>query len=223
LLASVVSAASLIFAASGAFYVMKDSLNIIWKVKAVPNNGLVKFAIDRLRSLGVVLSIGFILLVSLVLNGLISAFATYFKGMLPNVVPYVLLAANFLVSLLITTVLFAIIFKTLPDVRNKWSDVWVGALVTALLFALGRWLIGVYIGQADVGSTYGAAGAIVVILVWVYYASQILFLGAEFTYVYSRRFGSGIQPSDHAVRVVKREVELNEQGRRISATERSDR
>lgn len=209
-LASVISAATLLFAASGAFYTMKDALNIIWKVKAVPRNGIVKYALDRLWSFAIVLAIGFIFLVALVVNALVSQFAGFLGNVLPGAVRYVLVVVNLSVSVLVTTLFFAIIFKTLPDVKNRWSDVWIGALFTALLFALGRWAIGFYIGTAGVGSTYGAAGAIVVILVWVYYAAQILFLGAEFTYVYARHRSSAIQPSANAVRVITREVLIDE-------------
>ncbi len=219
-LAAVISAVGLIFGASGVFYVIKDSLNIIWKVKAVPKSGLAKFAVDRMRSLAIVLSIGFIMLVALIVNGVVAVLANYLNRFMPDITTYLIEAVNIGVSLLITTLLFAIIFKTLPDVKNYWSDVWVGAFVTAVLFALGKLLIGLYIGSADVGSTYGAAGSIIVILMWVYYASQILFLGAEFTFVYARRYGSGIRPSEHAVRVVQREVELDDDGRRIKTTER---
>lgn len=218
-LAAVISAVGLVFGASGVFYVIKDSLNIIWKVKAVPKSGLAKFAMDRMRSLAIVLAIGFIMLVALIVNGMVAVLAGYLNRFMPDLATYVIEAVNIGVSLLISTLLFAIIFKTLPDVKNNWSDVWVGAFITAVLFALGKLLIGLYIGSADVGSTYGAAGSIIVILMWVYYASQILFLGAEFTFVYARRYGSGIRPSEHAVRVVQKEVELDDDGRRIKTTE----
>jgi membrane protein len=214
-LATIISVLSLVFAASGVFYSIKDALNTIWKVKAVPKSGIAKFALDRLRSLAIVLSIGFIMLVSLVLDGLIAGLASYLGNVMPTITVYLVKGLNVAVSILIASALFAIILKSLPDAETRWSDACVGAVFTALLFTLGKWAIGLYIGRADIGSTYGAAGAIVIILLWVYYVSQILFLGAEFTFVYARRYGAGIRPSQHAVRVVQREVEVDDEGHRI--------
>jgi membrane protein len=212
-LATLVSTLSLVFAATGVFYSIKRALNTIWKVKAMPKSGVAKFAVDRLLSLAIVLSIGFILLVSLVINGLVAGLANVLSNTFPEITLYLVKVINFVASTAVSALLFAIIFKTLPDAKNEWSDVWIGSVVTALLFALGKTVIGLYIQNTDMGSTYGAAGAIVVILVWVYYAAQILFLGAEFTFVYARRYGSGILPSAHAVRVVRREVEVDDNGR----------
>jgi membrane protein len=209
-LATALSAASLLFGATGVFYMIKDSLNVIWKVKAVPKSGIWKFIKDRILSFALIIALGFILLVAQVLNAIILALGEYLERILPDVTAMLLQLGNIAISLLVSTVLFAIIFKVLPDVRNRWSDVWVGAFFTAVMFAVGKALIGVYIGASDVGSTYGAAGSIVVILLWVYYASQILFVGAEFTYVYARRYGSQILPSSHAVRVVRQEVEADD-------------
>ncbi len=209
--ATLLSAVSLVFGATAVFYAIKDSLNTIWKVKATPRNGIIKFITDRILSFAIVLAIGFILLVAQVLNAAILAMGEYLSGYLPDATAFLIQLGNLSISLLITTLLFAIIFKVLPDVTNRWSDVWVGAVFTAVMFALGKLVLGWYIGSIDIGSTYGAAGSIIVILIWVYYAAQILFLGAEFTFVYARRYGSQILPSEHAVRVVRREIEIDDQ------------
>jgi membrane protein len=152
---------------------------------------------DRFLSFSLVLAIGFLLLVSLILSAALAAVGKYLSGVLP--VPSALMQGlNFALSFAVTTLLFALIFKVLPDVRIRWRDVWIGAAVTALLFSVGRFLIGLYLGRSSVSSAYGAAGSLVVVLIWIYYSAQILFLGAEFTQVYASRFGRGLEPKPNA-------------------------
>jgi membrane protein len=176
---------------------LQDALNTIWEVQPKPA-GLVGSLKRRLVPMSMVLGIGFLLLVSLVLSAALSALSHFFNQLLPGT-SVLWEIVNFVVSFGAVTGLFAAIYKVLPDVKIRWSDVWIGAAVTALLFTIGKLLIGLYLGNASIGSTYGAAGSLLVVLVWVYYSAQILFFGAEFTQVYARRFGSQIVPSEHAV------------------------
>jgi len=187
----------LIWSASNVFSQLQDALNTIWEVQPKPA-GIVGSLKRRLLPMSMVLGIGFLLMVSLVLSAGLVALGHFFSGLLPGM-PVLWEVVNFVVSFAVVTGLFAAIYKLLPDVEIKWSDVWIGAAVTALLFTVGKLLIGLYLGNASIGSTYGAAGSLLVVLVWVYYSAQILFFGAEFTQVYARRYGSQIVPSEHAV------------------------
>lgn len=196
--ASLVSIGVLLFGASGLFAQLQDALNTIWEVQPNPKQGVASFIRTRFLSFSMVLGIGFLLLVSLVISAGLAAFVSYISSLLPAVAS-LLQIANFILSFGVTTVLFGLIYKFLPDVKINWSDVLVGAAITSLLFALGRYLLGLYLGNSSFSSTYGAAGSLVVILAWVYYAAQILFLGAEFTQVYARRYGSQIVPDKNAV------------------------
>lgn len=189
--AAVIAFATLLFGASGVFQQLQDALNTVWGVEAKTGGGIWGVIKDRFFSFVAVLGTGFLLLVSLVLSAGLAAFGKMFGGWLP--VPEAILhMANFIVSFAVITGLFAMMFKLLPDAKIAWRDVWVGAAITSLLFTIGKFLIGMYLGKADVGSAYGAAGSLVIVLVWVYYSSQILFFGAEFTAVYANRFGSRI-------------------------------
>ena len=179
----------LFFGASGVFVELQDSLNAIWEVKPKPGSGFFTMVRQRLLSFAMVLGVGFLLLVSLVVSAALSVAGGFFQSHLPGG-GYLWSAVNFAVSLGVVTLLFALIFKLVPDAKIAWRDVWVGAAITSLLFALGKALIGLYLGRAAVGSAYGAAGSLVVLVVWVYYSSQILLLGAEFTRVYSDHHGS---------------------------------
>jgi membrane protein len=145
-----------------------------------------------------VLGIGFLLMVSLAFSAALAALGTYFEAWLPDMAEAVMQAGHFVIALLVFTLLFAMMFKLLPDVKMAWKDVWIGAALTALLFVIGKFLIGLYVGKAAVASTYGAAGSFVVLLIWVYYSSQILFFGAECTQVYANRFGSRTVPAENA-------------------------
>ena len=198
-LATLIGVALLIFGATGLFAQLQNALNRVWGVKPNPSAGLMNMLRTRVLSLGMVLVIGFLLLVSLLLSAALSVVSGYFEGVLPGEETF-WQVANFALSTAVITLLFAMMFKYLPDVKVAWRDIWVGALVTALLFSLGKFLIGYYIGSSSAASTYGAAGSLVVLLLWIYYSAQILLFGAEFTQVYGRRFGSGIQPAEYAVR-----------------------
>jgi membrane protein len=182
----------LLFGASGVFVELHDSLNMVWGVQSPSGTGLLGILKYRFFSFAMVLGVGFLLLVSLVLSAAIAAAGKFFAHYLPAPEP-VLHAGNLLFSFLVVTVLFALIYKVVPDVHIEWKDVWIGAGVTSLLFSLGKFLIGLYLGKAGVGSAYGAAGSLVVFLVWVYYSAQIFFLGAEFTHSFAERHGSRAQ------------------------------
>lgn len=203
--ALVLSIGGLLFGATGAFAQLQHTLNRAWEIEPDPEeSGIMSFLSKRLLSLGMILVIAFLLLVSLVLSAAISALSGQLTEFLPGGVgEYVLFVVNAGVSLLVITLLFAAIFKVIPDARIAWRDVWAGAFVTALLFVIGQFLIGLYLGQSNPGEAFGAAGSLALILVWVYYSAIILFLGAEFTQVYARRKGSGIEPEEGAVRVVQ--------------------
>jgi membrane protein len=193
--ATMISVVTLLFGASGVFGELQDSLNTIWGVKPKPGRGILGMLKDRFVSFTMVLGIAFLLLVSLVLSAAIAAMGTVFGGSDSEGLLHIL---NFVVSFGVITLLFAAMYKYLPDVKIEWKDVWVGAAVTALLFALGKFAIGLYLGKGSVASAYGAAGSLVILLVWVYYSAQILFFGAEFTKVYAKEYGSGLQPESDA-------------------------
>lgn len=198
ILATVIAGLTLLVGATGLFGQLQDSLNTIWGVEPKADRGIWGIIQDRFLSFMAILGTGFLLLVSLVLSAALSAFGKWFGGWLPAP-ELVLQGLNLLISLMVITALFAMMFKLLPDARIAWGDVWVGAGMTAILFTIGKFLIGLYLGKSDVGSTYGAAGSLVLVLLWVYYSSQILLFGAEFTQVYANRRGSRIVPTDQAV------------------------
>ena len=197
-MASIVSIAVLLFGASGVFAQLQEALNAIWDVKAKPKNGLFGLVRKRILSFSAVLGIAFLLLVSLVISAALSGLNKYAADILPGA-DFLWQILNTGVSFGFITLMFALMYKYLPDVKIQWSDVWVGAGITAALFSIGKFALGLYLGGGSFGSTYGAAGSLVVLLVWVYYSAQILFFGAEFTQVYSRRYGSRIVPDKHAV------------------------
>jgi membrane protein len=179
----------LLFGASGVFGELRDSLNLVWGVKPAMGKGLLGLIQYRFVSFAMVFGIGFLLLVSLVFTTAISAMGKLFGGYLP-VPESALQILNILLSFVAVTVLFALLYKVVPDIDIEWRDVWIGAAVTSFLFSVGKFLIGLYLGKASIGSAYGAAGSLVVLLVWVYYSGQIFFLGAEFTHTFSKRHGS---------------------------------
>jgi membrane protein len=192
---------TLITGATAVFGELQSALNQIWDVKAKPDRGVImSFIVDRVRSFSIAICVGFLLLVSLVISAVINGLQNYMNNWLPGV-PWVWQTANAVASLIVVAVLFAMIYKFLPDVVISWKDVWIGAAVTALLFSAGKYLIGIYLGRTATTSAFGAAGSLVVLLFWVYYSALISFLGAEFTQVYARRYGPGICPKEHAVRV----------------------
>ena len=187
--ATVVGIATLLFGATGVFAQLQDSMNTIWKARPPTTNDIIEFLRVRLLSFSMVLGIGFLLLVSLILSAVLAAVSDYLGMFIPGGAA-VGQALNATVSLVVITVLFAMIYKLLPDTSVAWRDVWLGALVTSFLFTVGKLAIGFYLAKASVASSYGAAGSVVILLLWVYYSSLILYLGAEFTHVYSMRFGS---------------------------------
>lgn len=197
-LGTLIGVVTLFVGASGVFGELQFALNSIWEVRAKPGRGILGEVKDRFISFLMVLVVAFLLLVSLLLSTLISAVGHSFTPLLPGG-ELVWQACNFVFSLALITGLFALIFKYVPDVEIAWADVWAGAAVTALLFTIGKSLLGVYLGKASFGSTYGAAGSLVVLVVWVYYSSQIFFLGAEFTQVQAKLRGRSIRPSQRAV------------------------
>jgi membrane protein len=197
--AAVAGIVMLLLGASGVFAQLQKALNDMWEIEPAPDQGLKALVRARLLAFGIVLAIGFLLIIALVVSAGISAMATYADENLPggSVLAHVI---NLVLSVVILAFLFGLIYKFLPDVRIAWKDVMVGAVCTAALFTLGKFLIGLYLGHSSVGSSYGAAGSLVVVLVWVYYSSQIFFFGAELTQVWARRYGSRILPDEHAVR-----------------------
>jgi membrane protein len=197
-IATVLATGTLLLGASGVFAQLQDSLNSIWGVKPKEGRGLWGLIRDRFLSVAALLGTGFLLLVSLALSAALAAFGKWFGGWLPAP-EFVLQISELLISLAVITGLFALMFKVLPDAQVAWRDVWVGAALTALLFTVGKFAIGLYLGKSDVGSAYGAAGSLVIILIWVYYSTQILLFGAEFTQVYANKVGARIVPSDNAV------------------------
>jgi len=198
--ATALSLITLLFGASGVFGQLQDSLNTIWEVEPKPGRGVLGFLRDRFLSFAMVMGIAFLLLVSLMISASL-AFVGTFLDRLPDQFHVVAQIINALVSFAVITVLFGMTFKFVPDVKMAWRDVWLGAAITAFLFTIGKFAIGVYLGQSSMASSYGAAGSLIVVLVWVYYSSQIVFFGAELTKVYANQFGSRVVPEDHAVAV----------------------
>ncbi|TGE15308.1 YihY/virulence factor BrkB family protein [Hymenobacter elongatus] len=215
-LAAVIGIGTLIFAATTFFVTLQESINDIWNLKVKPRNGLWQFIRDRLLSFGLILSVALLLLVSFVISAMLSFFTDYLQRLLPEVTIVVIHLVDFGLSLLITSLLFALIYRFLPDAIIRWRDVGVGAFITALLFLIGKYLIAFYIAKADPGSTYGAAGSAIVLLVWVNYSSLIIFFGAEFTQEFADAFGQKVQPKAHAVRIETREVPEGESKEEIS-------
>lgn len=197
LFATALAVATLLLGASGVFGQLQDALNTVWGVEPKEGRGVWGFIKDRFLSFVAVLGTGFLLLVSLILSSALAAFGKWFSGLLPLPEP-VLHILNFALSFLVVTGLFALIFKVLPDAHVAWRDVWVGAALTATLFTIGKFALGLYLGKSNVASAYGAAGSLVLVLLWVYYSAQILLYGAEFTQVYANRLGERIVPTPDA-------------------------
>ena len=195
--ATVLGSIAFVVAATGAFLELQAALNTIWRVKPNPGPHLKAFLIDRLRSFGLVVAVGFLLLVSLAVTAALAALSGWLARRSPSI-PVVWSTVNVLASLTVTTALFALLYRFLPDVRLHWRDVMTGALVTAVLFTIGQQLIGLYLGQSSVASSYGATGSVMILLLWVYYSCQILLFGAEFTRVYAQRHGVRPRPESFA-------------------------
>lgn len=206
-MAVIIGAVTLIIGATSVFGEIQDSINLIWKVKAKPKRGWVKLLKDRLLSSSLIVGLGFLLIVSLMVNGALVALSGLIKNYFPEITVLLFNAINIFISFSVITVLFGVIFKVLPDAKIAWKDVRMGAFFTACLFLLGRFLIGIYIETTSTGSAYGAAGSLIVILVWVYYTAAILYFGAEFTKVYAEHIGARIEPADYAVYIEQLERE----------------
>jgi membrane protein len=207
-IATVLGLATLFFGASAVVAELRDALNTIWHVPEKeacgPLRSIVAVLRDRTWAFAMVTGVGFLLIVSLAINAALSALGSSFQGYLPTS-EWVLQTANFLVSFMVIGFLFALIYKVLPDINIAWGDVALGAAITSLLFSIGKLLIGLYLGRAGFGSTYGAAGSLVILLIWVYYSAQIFFLGAEFTHAYAEQYGSNPEKeARHKVEIVDR-------------------
>jgi membrane protein len=205
LLATIIGILLALFGASGVFGQLQDALNIIWGVKAKPGGGIWGFLRSRFLSFAMVGGVCFLLLVSLTLESVLKGFSHYIQGALPGGI-VIAMAAYWIFDLAVIILLFAIIFKFLPDAKIQWRDVWIGAAMTAAFFAIGKWALGLYLGSGSAASAYGAASSLITLLLWVYYSSQILLFGAEFTQVYASQAGRGIAPDEQAIRVETKEV-----------------
>ncbi|HYJ64645.1 MAG TPA: YihY/virulence factor BrkB family protein, partial [Parafilimonas sp.] len=197
--ASVASIIALIIGATGIFGEIQDSINFIWGLKAKPKRGIFKILLNRLLSFSIIVSVSFILLVSLMVNTVLDILSNRLIKIFPQITVYLAYAGNFLITFIVTTFLFGAIFKILPDAKIKWRDVLTGAITTSLLFMLGKFGITFYLGTKNIGNTYGAAGSIIIVLLWVYYSAIILYFGAAFTKNYAHNRGRTIYPNDYAV------------------------
>jgi membrane protein len=208
-IATIIGIALALFGASGVFGQLQDALNTIWGVKAKPTRGIWGFLRVRFLSFAMVAGICFLLLVSLTLEGVLKGFGHYVQSVLPGGI-VVSLTVYLIFDFAVIVLLFAMIFKFLPDVRIQWRDVWIGAVMTGLFFGIGKWALSLYLSSGAAGSAYGAASSLITLLLWVYYSSQILLFGAEFTQVYADRAGRGVEPADYAVRIQTSEIELDQ-------------
>lgn len=206
--ATTVSVVVLLIGATGIFSEIQDSINHIWGLKAKPKRGVLKILINRLISFSLIISLGFLLMVSLLLNTVVEALSKQLMRLLPANGVYVIDLVNNCIMFILISLLFGIIFKVLPDAKIRWKNVMVGAVATAVLFMAGKFCIGFYLGHNNMGNVYGTAGSIIIVMLWVYYSAVILYFGAEFTKVYAKHYGGEIAPNDYAVWISTREVEL---------------
>ena len=218
-LATIIGIAFLVIGASSIFAEMQDSINMIWGLKTKPKSGMAAFIKNRLLSFSLIVSLGFLLLVSLGFSALVEAFGHYLQARFSQLSVMLIYIINLVITAGITTFIFAVIFKVLPDAEIKWKDVIVGAITTTILFLLGKFGISFYISKSNVGTTYGAAGSLIVLILWVYYSAMILYFGAEFTKYYAVQLADEIRPNEYAVAV--RQVE--EENGRISLRQNEDR
>jgi len=206
-LTALIGFVTLIIGATSVFMEMQDTINMIWNLKAKTDRGLIQIVTNRLLSFSVIVSLGFLLLVSLVITALLEGFMGKLQEMFPQVTVILAYIINLLITLFVVSFLFGIIFKVLPDAVIRWKDVAVGAIFTGILFMIGKFGITFYINHSKVASTYGAAGSLVILLLWVYYSSSILYFGAEFTKAFALKYGSEIKPNSYAVTVHVVQVE----------------
>jgi membrane protein len=228
--ATIAGFVTLFLGATGAFLELQTALNAIWRVKPRPDVSVKAFLLQRLISFGLVVAVGFLMLVSLLVSAALAALSRYLGSIFPALTA-LWEASNVLVSLFVITILFALVYKVLPDVRLRWRDVWVGALVTAGFFSIGKQIIGLYLGTSTVASTYGAAASVVVLLIWVYYSAQVVLLGAEFTHCYVEKFRGAPAPMKHAMHDAEpqmgpqsdKQVERAERAERAEKAERGEK
>ncbi len=217
-IAIIIGTATLVIGATTVFADMQDSINSIWGLKAKPKAGIMKILKDRLLSFGVIASLAFLLLVSLGVSAVIEALNNKLTNIFPGLEVTFVYIGNIAISFLIITLLFMIIFKVLPDAKIKWRDVLSGAIATAILFMIGKFGISFYISKSNIGSTYGTAGSLVVILVWIYYSSIILYFGAEFTKAFAVEYGTSIHPNEYSV--ISKTLEVEIEGKSVQAAEK---
>ena len=197
----------LTFSATTVFISLQNAINHIWHIKPKPERGFLKFVINRLLSFSLVASIGFVLIVSLLLEAALVIVSQYLTDFIGNINLHVASLVNFAVTQMVLVVIFALMFKILPDANVKWRDTWLGAIVTMILFGLGKYLIGLYLGNSDLGSSYGAAGSLAILLVWIYYSAVIFLFGGQVTYYIAEHVGGNIIPKPQAVKIEIREVD----------------
>lgn len=206
-LATIIGVIFLLIGASSVFAEMQDSINMIWGLKPKPKSGWIAFLKNRLLSFSIIVSLGFLLLVSLSFSALVEAFGNHLKLIIPGISVILVYVINFCITVGITTFIFAVVFKVLPDAEIKWKDVTIGSVATMVLFLFGKFAISFYISKSNVGSTYGAAGSLIILLLWIYYSAMIVYFGAEFTKFYAITYGDEIKPTDYAVTVRQIEEE----------------
>jgi len=206
-LASIIGIGLALFGATGVFGQLQDALNTVWGVKAKPGLGIGGYLRNRFLSFAMVAGVCFLLLVSLAIEALLKGFSHYVQNAVPGGLT-IAVSVYLIFDFAVITTLFAMIFKILPDVKTRWRDMWIGAAMTSIFFLIGKWALGLYLGSGTAASAYGAASSLITLLLWIYYSSQILLFGAEFTQVYATEFGSPIEPNKRAVRIEQKEVEL---------------
>jgi membrane protein len=200
-IATIIGIATLLFGATGVFYQLQKSLNEVWQVKEDPKAGVKKILINRATGFGLILVIGFLLLISLVISTGLAALSSWIKNYLPDSLNVVFIGVDFLFSLAIITILFAAMYKFLPDVKILWKSIWPASILTSFLFVLGKYGLSIYFSKSNPASTYGATGSIILILLWISYSCLILFFGAEFIRIYAMKRGQPVEPDKYAVRV----------------------
>ena len=221
--AAIIGIITLVIGATSMFAEMQESINMIWGLKAKPKSAWWLLIKNRLLSFGVIGSLGFLLLVSLAISGLIEALSNRLRNHFPDIAITLFYIINLVINFGVIAALFAVIFRVLPDARIKWKDVMAGAIATAVLFMIGKFAISFYISKSNVGSTYGTAGSLVVLLVWIYYSSIILYFGAEFTKAYAMKYGSEIRPNEYTVIAKTVEVEQGKKSVQQAEKERKNK
>jgi len=220
--AAIIGIVTLVIGATSMFAEMQESINMIWGLKAKPKSGWWLLIKNRLLSFGVIASLGFLLLVTLAISGLIEALSQRLRNHFPDIAIILFYIINLLINFAVIAALFAVIFRVLPDARIKWKDVMAGAIATSVLFMIGKFAISFYISKSNVGSTYGTAGSLVVLLVWIYYSSIILYYGAEFTKAYAMKYANEIRPNEYSVNAKAVEIEQGKQSVQQAEKERKE-